>query len=451
MENFNKLFNAADSYRSLMLDAGDWLWKHPETGYREWQGTKYLAEKYEQLGYRVQLAGNIPGFVTEIDTGRPGPTIVVFSELDSLICSEHEDADKTTGAVHACGHSAQCAALLGVAAALKAEGALDGMCGKVRFAVVPAEELIEVGYREELRRQGIIKYFGGKVEFLYRGLLDGADITFMFHTSGIKSGFMSKLGSIGCIVKNIAYKGVASHAGGSPQNGINALYAANIGLNAINALRETFVDSDHIRVHPIITKGGDAVNAIPNDVTLESYVRGMTVEAIMKNNKKINRALAGSAAAMGANVSICDRPGYMPLINDTNLLGLFHKAAILTCGSENLSVLEEYGTGCTDMGDISAVIPSIHPYTAGAGGTSHGSNYRIVNPENAYVNSAKGQLALLRLLLENNAAEAKRVISGQQVRYKSFDEYFKVIDSLTLDREAAVKYGEDGNAELNFC
>jgi len=384
----------------------------------------------ERMMYRVQEAGHT------VCPGIAGCDVVVINTCGFIDSAKAEAID-----------------FILQTAALKAEGALDGMCGKVRFAVVPAEELIEVGYREELRRQGIIKYFGGKVEFLYRGLLDGADITFMFHTSGIKSGFMSKLGSIGCIVKNIAYKGVASHAGGSPQNGINALYAANIGLNAINALRETFVDSDHIRVHPIITKGGDAVNAIPNDVTLESYVRGKTVEAIMKNNKKINRALAGSAAAMGANVSICDRPGYMPLINDTNLTRIMEKAMKMVVGDENVKNNSESGwsTGCTDMGDMSAVIPSIHPHGSGAAGTGHGNNYTIADPESAYCDSAKAQLALVRLLLENDAAEAKRVIAEKKLRYNSFADYFKALDALTLDRDGAVKYLENGNAELDFC
>nr|MBQ4320090.1 amidohydrolase [Clostridia bacterium] len=449
MELLNKNYAAVDARRDMICEAGIWLWKHPETGYREWETSKYLAEQYEKLGYKVNLVGNIPGFICELDTGRPGPTVMVFSELDSLICFEHPECNPVTGAVHACGHSAQGAALLGVAAALKEEGALDGMCGKIKFAIVPAEELIETGFREGLRKQGIIKYFGGKVEFLYRGLLDDVDITFMIHTSAGEKMSINK-GNNGCIVKNIAYKGVASHAGGSPHAGVNALYASTIGLNAINALRETFIDGEHIRVHPIITKGGDAVNAIPNDVTLESYVRGATVESIMKNNKKINRALAGSAASMGANVALCDRPGYMPLINDKNLNALMAKAMQSVVGEENVVISDSWGTGCTDMGDMSAVLPSIHPHCPGASGTGHGNNYVISNPDKAYLDSAKAQIGLLRMLLENDAAEAKRVIAEKDVRYKTFADYFKALDELTLDREAAVIYKEDGNAELNF-
>ncbi len=451
MENFAKYLEAAESLRPLIFGAEDYLWANPETGFKEWKAHKYLAEQYERLGYKLNLAGNIPGFWCDLDTGRPGPTVLVMSELDSLICADHPDADPQTGAVHACGHSAQGAALLGVAAAMKKDGALDGLSGKIRFCVVPAEELIETGYRETLRRQGIIRYYGGKVEFLYRGYFDDVDICFMIHTAGGTHHFSINRGCNGCITKNIIYRGVASHAGGSPQNGVNALYAANLGMNAANALRETFVDSDHIRFHPIITKGGNAVNAIPNEVVMESYVRGATVESIEKVNRRINRALAGAAAAMGANVELYDRPGYLPLINDVNLNKLMEKAMKAVVPEENVSVTDGWGTGCTDMGDISAVMPAVHPHSSGATGTGHGNDYRITDPESACVDSAKAQLVLLGLLLSDNAAEANRVIAEKKLRYASYKDYFKALDALTLDREKAVTYNEDGSATLRFC
>src|SRR5262249_56295702 len=92
----------------------------------------------------------------------------------------------------------------------------------------------------------------------------------------------------GCIVKTVRYIGRAAHAGGAPHLGINALYAANIGLAAINAVRETFRDEDSIRVHPIITQGGSQVNVIPGEVRLETYVRGKTVDAILDANLRLH-------------------------------------------------------------------------------------------------------------------------------------------------------------------
>ncbi len=449
MADYKQLFESVDKHRDLIFAAEEYIWNHPETGYREWKTSAYLEKGFEKLGYNLIKAGNIPGFYTTLDTGRPGPCVLVMGELDSLLCADHPNADPETSAVHACGHHAQCAALLGLAASLKEEGVLDGLSGSIRLCAVPAEELIETSYRETLREAGIISYFGGKVEFLYRGYFDDVDIAFLFHTTIGKNNFAARKGSNGCIVKNINYKGVAAHAGGAPHKGVNALYAANLGMQAINALRETFRDSDHIRVHPIVTRGGSAVNAIPNDVAMESYVRGADIDVIRDINKKINRALAGTAASIGANVLLSDRPGYTPLINDKNLLCIAEKAMKAIVPEENVFVDDSWGTGCTDMGDISAVIPAIQPYAGGAAGLSHGNNYHIEDRETACISSAKCQLVMLHLLLSNNAAEAKRVIAEKDLRYTSKDAYFKAIDALTQDKKAVI-YKEDGTVILDY-
>lgn len=176
MEQYTAL---VDKHRQLILDAFDYIWKNPETGYREWKTHRYLKEKFEQFGYMVTEAGNIPGFYVDIDTGKEGPMLVIFGEMDGLIIPEHPDADPETGAVHACGHAAQVAALTGLAAALKEEGALDGLSGKIRLVAVPAEEGVELGFRKQLIKDGVIHHMSGKEEFLYRGMLDGADLAFM--------------------------------------------------------------------------------------------------------------------------------------------------------------------------------------------------------------------------------------------------------------------------------
>ena len=113
------LLRFVDKYQDMILEAERYIWQHPETGYREVNTSKYMEDKFEALGYELVRAGNIPGFYTVLDTGRPGPEILIMGELDSLICPNHPESDPKTGYVHACGHHAQCAALLGIAAALK--------------------------------------------------------------------------------------------------------------------------------------------------------------------------------------------------------------------------------------------------------------------------------------------------------------------------------------------
>ena len=181
MENIR---NIAEKYRSLMLEAERFLWQHPETGYKETVTSAYMEEKFRALGYDLVMADGITGFYTVADTGREGPEVLVLAELDSILCPSHKDADPVTGAVHSCGHHAQCAALLGIAAALREKEILSGLCGRIRLCAVPAEELLEIEYRSQLRAQGKIRYLGGKTEFMHRGYFDGVDLALMVHTAG---------------------------------------------------------------------------------------------------------------------------------------------------------------------------------------------------------------------------------------------------------------------------
>ena len=241
---------------------------------------------------------------------------------------------------------------------------------------------------------------------------------------------------------------MAAHAGGSPHKGVNALYAATLALNAINSLRETFQDKDHIRVHPIINYGGASVNSIPDLITLESYVRGADMNAIVAANNKVNRAIAGAAAAMGAKAVITDFPGYWPRLNKADFVEAFIK------GAEAAGMTFKYnpngwGTGCSDMGDMSAVMPAIHPYANGAVGSAHGIDYRITDPENACVDSAKMQVQAVRILLENDAVMAKQIVADYEPAFKTFQEYFDFVDALDMEKQT-VSYTEDGKVILDY-
>jgi len=441
---FKRINDAVEKNRDLILNAERYIWKNPETGYKEFKTSKYLAEQFEALGYALTYAEGITGFYTVIDTGREGPEVMILGELDSIICPEHKDADPETGAVHSCGHNAQCAALLGIAAALKEPDALDGLCGRIRLCAVPAEELLEIEYRKELRAQGKIRYFGGKTEFLSRGMFDGVDIAFMVHTSGTYSVYG---GMVGCIAKNIIYKGTAAHAGGSPWSGKNALYAANCGLNAINAIRETFKEQDIIRVHPIITHGGDMVNAIPARVSLESYVRGKTLDAITEENKKVNRALIGAAISIGTQIEIIDIPGYAPLVNDAGMVQLARDAAAIAIPNENFYTSDVFISGSTDMGDLSCIMPVVHPYAGGATGTGHGSDYEIADPVAACVDNAKWQVTMLHLLLCDGAERAQKILAEFTPRFSTKEAFLAYQDSLFTEGDL-IEYREDGSIHV---
>lgn len=435
-------------HRTEILAAERHIWQHPETGFKEWQTSAYLEGIFEKAGYTLHKAGDIPGFYTDIDTGRPGPKLLIMAELDALAVQGHFDA--VNGCAHACGHHAQCAAMVGIALALKEPGALDGLSGSIRLMCVPAEELIEVEFREELRRKGTIRYFGGKTEFLYRGYMDGVDMAYMFHTGLQDDGtvFDCHYGQNGCIAKSVVFEGVPSH-GADPEHGINALYAAEVGLAGINALRETFRDEEHIRVHPIMTEGGTSVNIIPSRVTLESYVRGATIEAIARESRKVNRALAAGALALGAKVTVHDRPGYAPLINNKGLIDVAHRCMAALVGEEKLTIHNEWYTGCSDIGDVSCVMPCLHPHIAGARGTPHGEDYRIADAECACVTSAVGQLLMATELLRDGAKTANAILSDYTPPYESKEAYFKALDTFMQSR-ALVSYDDDGKAAVQY-
>ena len=438
--------SALEKHTQLILDTEKYIWQHPETGYKEHKTTAYMADIFHFLGYDLIMAEGITGFYTVLDTGKPGPEVLILGELDAIICPEHKDADPQTGAVHSCGHNAQCAALVGIAAALKEPGILDKFCGRIRLCAVPAEELLEIEYRSNLKKQGVIKYFGGKSEFLSRGYFDGVDLAFMVHTG---TEFVVREGSVGCIAKQIIYKGVASHAGGSPWAGRNALYAANCGLNAVNAIRETFQESEIIRVHPIITHGGSMVNAIPEKVTLESYVRGASFDAISSANRKVNRALCGAALSIGTNIEIIDTPGYAPLKNDNNLIQIVAEAAHLAIPEHEFKLQNKMGSGSTDMGDLSCIMPVVHPYAAGATGKAHGSDYEITDPDAACLASAKLQLAMLLLLLSDGAKKAKEIVSAFQPAFASKEAFLSYVDSLNSSGDR-IEYRDNAVVQVNI-
>ncbi len=448
---YQKLFDAVEAHKDLILAAEADIKRMPELGFREWKTHAYLKERFEKLGYQVTELGDIPGFYTDVDTGRPGPKVVVFGELDALPCPGHPLADPETGAAHACGHNCQCAALLGVAAALSEKGVLDEMSGSIRLFAVPAEEGVSASYREELKKNGTVHYFAGKPEVLYRGLLDDVDIALMVHQKAEDGAIMScPKGSNGNVRKKATFIGKSAHAGGSPHKGINALYAATTALTAANALRETFQEKDKIRMHPIISKGGNVVNAIPDEVIIENMIRGANYDTINELSHKINRAYAGCAAAMGCQIRFHDEGGSAPRNNDENLRQAFKTVAKEFFPEDKLNFDNDgWGPACSDMGDVSSVIPAIHPFIAGVSGTGHGADYTVSDPYTACVICAKVIAGVTKLLLVDDAAYGKKVIAEKKLPYASKEEFFKVKDALSFDEDGVI-YSEDGTVTLKF-
>ena len=432
-----------DKYREDILDAERWIWQHPEVGYTEWQTNAYLLEKFRSYRYEPVEAGDIPGFYVDIDTGRPGPCLAIMGELDALDIANHPES--VNGMTHCCGHNCQCAEMVGIAAALKEPGALDGLCGKIRLMLVPAEEMIQLEFRKGLIDEGKIKYLGGKPEFMRRGYFDGVDLSLMVHTDNNNDyDFTCQDGFNGIIAKIITYKGRSSHAGGSPEDGINAQYAATLGLDGCNALRETFRDEDHIRFHPILKGVKSAVNIIPDEMRIESYTRGKGLDAYVSANRKLNRALAAGAVAMGAQLHICDMPGYATEYHDHMFMDLCQKCCEDLSGKEKVKFDHNaWSKGSSDFGDLTMVMPGVQFYANGHTGLGHGIDFCVADPERACVNPAKAELFIADALLSDGAAKAKEIVAQYKPAFASIREYLDFIDSLYMDKDV-IKYTEKG-------
>src|SRR5690348_2124897 len=404
---------AIDRHGNRIIELGETILHHPETGFNEEKTAALVADAMRAIGLEPQTGLALTGVKGRLKGKSPGPRLAILGELDSLRTSDHPLADPHTGAAHSCGHNAQVAGMLGVAMGLSAAGATEHLAGELVFFAVPAEEFIDVEERLRRKQKGDIEFLLGKPELVAKGHFDDIDMAMMIHAGSHdqmrKRSFIAD-SSNGALVKQIKFMGRASHAGGAPQLGINALSAAQIALNAIHCQRETFHDKDTIRIHPIITKGGDAVSVVPAEVTMETFVRGGSLEAIVDANTKVDRCLRAGAMAMGAQVEIHTIPGYLPQRNDERFGHIFGDNVEALFGPGQFTI-GGHRTGLTDMGDLAHLMPVIHPYVVAAEGKAHGADWRINEPSHGYLTPAK-LLAMTAIdLLYRDAAPAREILA----------------------------------------
>ncbi|MBU5676446.1 amidohydrolase [Alkaliphilus sp. MSJ-5] len=420
-----------DSNREKIIKIGKKIYSSPEYGYKEFESTKAVVEFMKnELKLDVEENIAITGCRAEVNSHKSGPRIAILAELDAISCIDHKDANEI-GATHACGHNIQIAGMLGAAVGLILSGAIDSLDGKIEFIATPAEEFIELEYRDKLRKDEKIKYFGGKQELIYRGYFDNVDISMMFHAldMGDNKALVGPV-SNGFIGKKINFIGKESHAGSAPEEGINALNAAMLALNNVHAQRETFKESDKVRFHPIITKGGDIVNVVPADVKMESYVRARTINGMLDANSKVNRALIAGASAVGAQIEITEIPGYLPILRYKELDRLF-KDNLVNIGINEEQVLDGGDfTGSFDFGDVSQLMPTLHPMIGGIKGSLHSREYEIIDEELAYIVPAKAMALTVVDLLFNNASIGNSILENFTPKMTK-EEYLEFMESVS--------------------
>ena len=186
-----------------------------------------------------------------------------------------------------------------------------------------------------------------------------------------------------------------------------------VAFTALNTQRETMRNEDSIRLHGIMTRGGISVNSIPSDVTYEGRVRGGTIEAIADANMKMDRCMRAGALTMGATVEIVTITGYLPMKNNPSMIDLFKANAETIVDPSDIAVHPSNLNrgGSTDMGDLSQVMPVIHPYTGAATGTGHDTDYVVQDYVQGVVNPAMAMAMTAIDLLTGDAEKAKQIIA----------------------------------------
>ncbi len=418
-ESLKALAQAAiDRRRDWIIDIAEQALRSPELGFREFETSRLVSEKLTELNIEHTKDVAITGVTATLRGGNNGPTVAILGELDALPLPGHRSADPMTGAAHACGHNSQIGIMIGAAVGLMVPEVLRAFCGDIELMAVPAEEFVDVEYRLGLRREGKLRFLSGKQEFIRLGAFDRVDMAMMVHTSATAEDAKFSLGGTtnAHVGKYVRFLGKSAHAGSSPHRGVNALQAALVALNAVNTQRETFQDPDVVRVHGIIAHGGEAANATPAEVRYEGRVRGRSIGVVDDAAAKVDRCLRAGALALGASVEIVTIPGYFPLLNDPGLSSVFRDNAETLVGTSSFASQpsSQPKGGSTDMGDLSQIMPVIHPYTGGCSGTGHGDDYRVTDYDQAVVRPAKAIAMTVIDLLTNDAAKAKQVIGNSR-------------------------------------
>ena len=416
------VFEAIDASRDEIIAFGRDIWRHPEPGYKEVRTSRAIEGKFRALGLAPRTGLALTGVRADLDCGAPGPTLAILGEMDSLVIPSHPECDPATGAVHACGHNGILTGMFGAAVGLVRSGVAPELAGRLAFMACPAEECIEISWRKTLIDAGKVRMLGGKQSMIFEGAFDDVDLAFMLHgtTAMPPSGYGACYFN-GFVMKRVVFTGKATHAA-NPQNSRNALSAATLTLNALAFLRERDCCDGHARMHGIVTSGGDIVNVIPDRAVLEYQLRNDDLGKIASMSADFDQAAQGCASALGCGAEIDTFCGYLPSKEDQDIGKVYAGVVHDFFDPDAKFRTDGFTEGSTDMGDVSTILPALHGFCPGFGGTGHGCDFFVADEDVAYVRNAKIAAAMAVRLLCDDAAVA-RPIAAKKASMMSVDDY----------------------------
>jgi len=317
-----------DKRKSDLIEISRQIHAHPETNFEERFAHKILTDYIADQKLAVTRGAYDLDTAFDVSiSGGSGPTVAVLCEYDAL-----------PGIGHACGHNIIATAGLGAGLALS--GVVEQCDGNLRLMGTPAEE-----------------GGGGKIEMARKGAFEGVDAAMMIHPSDADLARMNAIAVQNLFVK---FQGLAAHAAVSPHKGKNALDAAVLGYMNVAALRQHILPTE--RIHGIFTNAGEKPNIVPRETEMDWYVRSPTIETLQPLKKRVAQCLEGGAVAAGCTVSF-DWQGntFADLVDNVPLLESYVRNAEIFGRKMTTEFLPGTGGGSTDMGNISYLVPSIHP------------------------------------------------------------------------------------------
>ena len=314
-------------YRQIALD----IHARPEVSNYEFYACARLSEQMKAEGFevKVDVAGHRTGFTACYSSGKPGPVIAFLAEYDAL-----------NGIGHACGHNLFGATSCLAAASLKQVVGETG--GEIRLYGTPGEEGGENG--------------SAKGSFVREGYFRDVDAALCVHPGSDHHELTHA--ELACAPIRIEFRGKASHAASNPQEGVNALDAMILVFNAVGLLRQQLPQD--VRLHGIITKGGDAPNIIPDYTEAKFFVRAATVKRMMEVYHKMERITEGAASQTGCSGLL--EPMQRNLVDNiipTPCFDAVYRRCLESLGETVDDSAQPLGS--SDVGNVSQVIPVIQP------------------------------------------------------------------------------------------
>lgn len=299
----------------------------PELAYEEFRSSQVLADALDDAGLRVERRAHGLETSFRASAGTSGPHIAICAEFDAL-----------PDIGHACGHNIIGSSAVGAGIALA--DVADDLGIRVTVLGTPAEEA-----------------GGGKVDLINAGAFNDVDVAMMVHPAPIE---VVDMPTLAIVQLRVTYHGKESHASAFPELGVNALDAVNISYAAIAALRQHIRSTD--RIHGIVTHGGDAPNVVPKLASAEYYVRAATLEELEELEERVRKCFEAGALATGCEVEIEPRGHAYDRVVMNPTMGEIYDGNLRQLGREAVPrAAVEKTAGSTDMGNVSQVVPAIHP------------------------------------------------------------------------------------------